>query len=122
MKSGSNDYHGSLFEFFRNEKLNARNLFATTGPKPCFAETSMASCSVDPIQKQKTFFFTDYQGSKQLVGVVRTSTGSNEPATGRASFRRRSSTRQPRRCEGAVSRARPSPATGFPQTDLIRLL
>ena len=35
-KSGSNDFHGTLFEFFRNEALNARNLFATTGPKPRF--------------------------------------------------------------------------------------
>ena len=33
-KSGSNQFHGSAFEFFRNEALNARNLFAPTGPKP----------------------------------------------------------------------------------------
>ena len=74
MKSGSNDYHGSLFEFFRNEKLNARNLFATTGPKPLFRRNQYGFVFGGPIQKQKTFFFADYQGSKQLVGVVRTST------------------------------------------------
>jgi hypothetical protein len=74
MKSGSNDYHGSLFEFFRNEKLNARNLFATTGPKPLFRRNQYGFVFGSPIQKQKTFFFGDYQGSKQLVGVVRTST------------------------------------------------
>ncbi len=33
-RSGSNTLHGSLFEYFRNEDLNARNYFATTGPKP----------------------------------------------------------------------------------------
>ena len=35
-KAGTNALHGTLFEFFRNEKLNARNLFATTGDKPRF--------------------------------------------------------------------------------------
>jgi hypothetical protein len=35
-KYGANDLHGTLFEFFRNKALNARNLFATTGPKPRF--------------------------------------------------------------------------------------
>src|SRR6185436_14272178 len=35
-KSGSNDFHGTLFEFLRNEDLNARNYFAPTGPKPEF--------------------------------------------------------------------------------------
>jgi carboxypeptidase family protein/TonB-dependent receptor-like protein len=73
-KSGTNDYHGSLFEFFRNEKLNARNLFATTGPKPLFRRNQYGFVFGGPIRKQKTFFFADYQGSKQLVGVVRTST------------------------------------------------
>src|SRR5262245_3197696 len=73
-KSGSNDYHGTLFEFFRNEKLNARNLFATTGPKPLFRRNQYGFVFGGPIVKQKTFFFADYQGSKQLVGVVRTST------------------------------------------------
>jgi Carboxypeptidase regulatory-like domain/TonB dependent receptor len=73
-KSGTNDYHGSLFEFFRNEKLNARNLFATTGPKPLFRRNQYGFVFGGPIQKQRTFFFADYQGSRQLVGVVRTST------------------------------------------------
>ena len=41
-KSGSNEFHGTLFEFFRNEALNARNLFATTGPK--------ASLSAQPVR------------------------------------------------------------------------
>ncbi|MEW5978752.1 MAG: TonB-dependent receptor [Acidobacteriota bacterium] len=73
-KSGTNEYHGSLFEFFRNEKLNARNLFATSGPKPLFRRNQYGVVLGGPIRKQKTFFFADYQGSRQLVGVVRTST------------------------------------------------
>ena len=42
-KSGSNGLHGTLFEFFRNEDLNARNLFAQPGPKPDSGATSTAS-------------------------------------------------------------------------------
>ncbi len=73
-KSGTNEYHGSLFEFFRNEKLNARNLFATSGPKPLFRRNQYGFVLGGPIQKQKTFFFAGYQGSRQLLGIVRTST------------------------------------------------
>lgn len=73
-KSGTNELHGSLFEFFRNEKLNARNLFATTGSKPLFRRNQYGFVMGGPIEKQKTFFFADYQGSRQAVGVVRTST------------------------------------------------
>jgi len=40
-KSGSNQFPGSLFEFFRNEALNARNLFAQPGPKPEFRRKSV---------------------------------------------------------------------------------
>ena len=56
-KSGSNEFHGSLFEFFRNEALNARNLFATTGPKPRFRRNQYGFVFGGPIQKNKTFFF-----------------------------------------------------------------
>jgi Carboxypeptidase regulatory-like domain/TonB dependent receptor len=73
-KSGTNELHGSLFEFFRNEKLNARNLFATKGPKPLFRRNQYGFVLGGPVQKQKTFFFSDYQGSRQRFGVVRTST------------------------------------------------
>jgi len=40
-KSGGNALHGSLFEFFRNEDLNARNLFAPAGPRPEFPAQSV---------------------------------------------------------------------------------
>ena len=73
-KSGSNDFHGSLFEFFRNEALNARNLFATTGPKPRFRRNQYGFVFGGPIQRNKTFFFVDYQGTRLQTGTVRTST------------------------------------------------
>ncbi|MBN9661083.1 MAG: TonB-dependent receptor [Acidobacteria bacterium] len=73
-KAGSNDLHGTLFEFFRNEKLNARNLFATTGSKPQFRRNQYGFVLGGPIQKDRTFFFVDWQGTRLSTGVVRTST------------------------------------------------
>ena len=73
-KSGSNNLHGTLFEFFRNEALNARNLFATTGAKPRFRRNQYGFVLGGPIQKNKTFFFVDWQGTRLDTGVVRTST------------------------------------------------
>src|SRR5215471_3429090 len=73
-KSGSNDIHGSLFEFFRNEALNARNLFAQPGPKPEFRRHQYGATVGGPIQKNKTFFFADWQGTRLRTGITRFST------------------------------------------------
>lgn len=73
-KSGSNDLHGTAFEFFRNEALNARNLFATTGAKPRFRRNQYGFVLGGPVQRNKTFFFVDWQGTRLDTGVVRTST------------------------------------------------
>jgi hypothetical protein len=77
-KSGTNQFHGALFEFFRNETLNARNLFApatTTNPKkPVFRRNQFGGVFGGPIVKDKVFFFVDYQGTRQLISRVRTST------------------------------------------------
>ncbi len=73
-KSGTNALHGTVFEFFRNEKLNARNLFAAPGPKPLFRRNQYGFVLGGPIRKGKTFFFTDWQGTRFHTAVVRTST------------------------------------------------
>src|SRR4026209_337324 len=73
-KSGTNEYHGTAFEFFRNEALDARNLFATTGPRPRFRRNQYGFVFVGPIQRNKTFFFAEYQGTRLQTGTVRTST------------------------------------------------
>src|SRR5262249_41409556 len=77
-KAGTNDFHGSAFEFFRNEALNARNLFAPATPanpaKPLFRRNQFGFVVGGPIIKDKTFFFADYQGTRQLIGRVRIST------------------------------------------------
>jgi len=66
-KSGSNQFHGSVFEFFRNTKLDARSFFAAT--KEQFNLNQFGAALGGPIQKDKTFFFLDYQGKRQRHGV-----------------------------------------------------
>jgi hypothetical protein len=73
-RSGTNALHGTAFQFFRNEALNARNLFTPTGPKPRFRRNQYGFVLGGPIQQDKTFFFADYQGSRLQVGTPRTST------------------------------------------------
>ncbi len=70
-KSGSNDFHGTIFEFFRNEALNARNLFAQPGPNPEFRRNQYGLTIGGPIQKNKTFFFADWQGTRLRTGITR---------------------------------------------------
>jgi hypothetical protein len=66
-KSGANQFHGSVFEFFRNTKLDARSFFAAT--KEQFNLNQFGAAVGGPIQKDKTFFFADYQGKRQRHGV-----------------------------------------------------
>jgi hypothetical protein len=74
-RSGSNVFHGSLFEFFRNEDLNARNFFASpTAPKPEYRRNLYGGAIGGPVIPDHLFFFGDYQGVKQLIGVTRIST------------------------------------------------
>jgi len=70
-KSGSNELHGTLFEFIRNEALNARNLFAQPGPNPLFRRNQYGLATGGPIQKNRTFFFVDWQGTRLRTGITR---------------------------------------------------
>src|SRR5438093_6924861 len=77
-KSGTNEFHGTAFEFLRNEALNARNLFAppraSSPGKPLFRRNQFGFVLGGPIVHDKTFFFVDYQGSRQAIARVHTST------------------------------------------------
>ncbi len=70
-KSGSNEFHGSVFEFFRNEALNARNQFAQPGPNPEFRRNQYGGTLGGPVQKNKSFFFVDWQGTRLRTGITR---------------------------------------------------
>jgi hypothetical protein len=67
-KSGSNQFHGSVFEFFRNTKLDARSYFASEREK--FNLNQFGASFGGPIKKDKTFFFLDYQAKMQRRGVT----------------------------------------------------
>ena len=73
-KSGGNQFHGSGFEFFRNEALNARNLFAPRGDKPKFRRNQFGGVVGGPIVRDRTFFFVDYQGQRQTIARTQIST------------------------------------------------
>ncbi|HTM50581.1 MAG TPA: carboxypeptidase regulatory-like domain-containing protein, partial [Bryobacteraceae bacterium] len=61
IKSGSNDVHGSLFEFLRNARLDARNFFDPPGPVPPFKRNQYGFAAGGPIKKDRTFIFGDYE-------------------------------------------------------------
>jgi len=71
---GSNTFHGSLFEYLRNEDLNARNYFAPLGRKPDYRRNLYGGAISGPVLHDRLFFFGDYQGVKQAIGVTRIST------------------------------------------------
>lgn len=70
-KSGSNEFHGNLFEFFRNDVLNANDFFLNRNglPKPVLKQNQFGGTLGGPIVKSKLLFFTSYQGTRQRNGV-----------------------------------------------------
>jgi hypothetical protein len=66
-KSGSNAFHGNVFEFLRNTDLDARNYFSPT--RGAFRQNQFGGTFGGPIRRDKIFFFTDYQGTRQTMGV-----------------------------------------------------
>jgi carboxypeptidase family protein/TonB-dependent receptor-like protein len=70
-KSGTNNIHGDFFEYFRNDALDARNYFDPSGsPKAPFHNNQFGGSVGGPIVKDKTFFYLDYEGQRESVGVV----------------------------------------------------
>jgi Carboxypeptidase regulatory-like domain len=66
IKSGTNQFHGDLWEFFRNDKLNANNFFNNFFqlPRPALRWNMFGGTVGGPILKKKLFFFADYQGQR----------------------------------------------------------
>jgi len=64
-KSGTNAFHGSIFEFFRNDKLDARNYFDNpSNPTPPLRQNQFGATVGGPILKEKSFFFFGYEGAR----------------------------------------------------------
>ena len=70
-KSGTNTLHGELFEYFRNDALDARNYFNTTAQRSrTFHNNQFGGSLGGPIVKDKTFFYSNYEGQRESVGTV----------------------------------------------------
>jgi outer membrane receptor protein involved in Fe transport len=77
-KSGTNDFHGSAFEFLRNDKFDANGNYNFVGgatlPKQKYRQNQYGGSLGGPIIKERTFFFSDYEGLKIRQGVPVTAT------------------------------------------------
>jgi len=69
-KSGTNQFHGNVYEFFRNTVLNSRNYFDTTTPQ--FNQNQFGGTFGGPIKKDRTFFFASYEGRRVRQGITST--------------------------------------------------
>lgn len=65
-KSGTNTLHGSLYEYFRNDKMDARNLLAAAGGFNKLRQNQFGGTLGGPIVKDKTFFFGNYEGQRHV--------------------------------------------------------
>ncbi|HET8547561.1 MAG TPA: carboxypeptidase regulatory-like domain-containing protein, partial [Bryobacteraceae bacterium] len=86
-RSGTNNFHGTLFEFVRNEKLNARNFFSNTVPP--FKRNQFGGTFGGRIIRDRTFFFGSYQGTteRSAPGAVTATVGTAEQRQGNFSSR-----------------------------------
>ena len=72
LKQGSNEFHGSVYEFFRNDVLDARNFFtAPDGPTPQLQRNQFGFTAGGPLRKNGSFFFADYEGLRERRTITR---------------------------------------------------
>jgi hypothetical protein len=72
-RSGTNHFHGSVYEFLRNSALDAKNYFDTSSAPP-FKRNQFGGSFGGPILKDRTFFFADYEGLRQSLGATHVNT------------------------------------------------
>jgi len=71
-RSGTNSFHGDVFEFLRNSALDARNFFDSA--KPPFRRNQFGASAGGPLWKDHTFFFGDYEGLRASTGITQVDT------------------------------------------------
>src|SRR5258706_7160108 len=83
-KSGTNAFHGDVYEFIRNSALDSRDYFARSGdtPRAAFRRNQFGAAAGGPIIKDKTFFFGDYEGMRQGKGITTSITVPSDTARG----------------------------------------
>ncbi len=73
LKRGGNEWHGSVYEFLRNDSLDARNFFAPADQgQPKLRRNQFGGSIGGPIRKNTTFFFADFEGMRERRGITRT--------------------------------------------------
>ena len=74
IKSGTNSVHGSVYEFLRNDALDANNFFSNAlgAPKPVRKRNQFGGAVGGPLVKNRTFWFADYEGLRDREGIPRT--------------------------------------------------
>src|SRR5713226_4824003 len=77
-RSGTNNFHGDVFEYIRNSAFDARNFFDAA--KPPFRRNQFGGSVGGPISKQKTFFFAAYEGLRQSQGITQVDTAPSQAA------------------------------------------
>lgn len=91
-KSGTNQFHGDLYEYLRNDKLDAKSLFdSPTVPKPPLRQNQFGAALGGPIVRNKTFFFFNYEGTRirrstTMRGRVPTDSEKNGDYSGQATL------------------------------------
>ena len=73
-RSGTNQFHGSVYEYFRNDIFDGRNFFQSTGNKPELRQNQYGASVGGPIFRDRTFFYFDFEGLRQVSGVTDTGT------------------------------------------------
>jgi hypothetical protein len=68
-KSGTNGFHGDVFEFLRNDAMDAKNFFFTSQPKSELHRNQFGFTAGGPFWQNHLFWFTDYQGTRQVQGA-----------------------------------------------------
>lgn len=71
LRSGTNQVHGTVYEFFRNNKLDSKNYFAPSDAAQKYNRNQFGFSLGGPIAKNRTFFFVDYEARRTREGIVR---------------------------------------------------
>jgi hypothetical protein len=84
-KSGTNQWHGNVFEFLRNTDLDAKNYF-DVGSRGAYNQNQFGGTFGGPVIRDKIFFFADYQGNRVVQAVPQTIAGAPSSATEAGDF------------------------------------
>jgi len=71
-KTGSRNFHGGVYDFFRNDAFDARNFFVQTGAKPELRRNQFGGTLGGPLFTEKLLFFGSYEGTRLITGITQT--------------------------------------------------